>query len=191
MTLNTDIFTHADPTLQDWDPNNAGYHWVPADFQFFTFIALEHPEQLNWIIANDVYRHLVFWEDIDSIHQGQLSAQLDTWLAREYNKAPPLWRKLLEAATTEKLVWNDEYYSNYICPSLWFLVEDWMVDQGINFVLAKIPSLTFQDDAVHKLVYFKNLSVQELAGLIIDGKIDDDDIQDDKYAEVYAEVRQR
>ena len=188
MQLRTDIFTHADDTLQEWNPSDNGYEWMPTDFA-----ALSRDDDVQKAVANDVYRHLVFWEDIDAINDGRYMDHLDTWLAREYNKAPPLWKSLMEAATKEKQVWNDESYDIYIRPSLWLLRIDWMGFQNLPFVADKIPSLTFRDDdnTENHLIYLTTAPVETLAMLIQEDKIDDEDIPEDKYAEVYAEVRQK
>ena len=100
MALRTDIFTHADDTLEEWNPSDNEYEWEPT--KFARFIALAHPADVLKVIADDVYRHLVFWEDIDAINDGRYMDHLDTWLAREYNQAPPLWKSLMEAAIKEK-----------------------------------------------------------------------------------------
>ena len=191
MQLRTDIFTHADDTLKEWDPSENGYEWKPTKFDHF--IAAAHPADVLKVIADDVYRHLVFWEDIDAINDGRYMDHLDTWLAREYNKAPPLWKSLMEAAIKEKQVWDDDSYSIYIRPSLWLLRFDWMEFQNLHFVTDKIPSLTFRDEdnTENHLIYLSTAPVEMLAELIQEGKIEDEDIPEDKYAEVYAEVRQK
>ena len=144
MALRNDIFTHADDTLKEWDPSENGYEWKPTKFN--NFIAAAHPADVLKVITDDVYRHLVFWEDIDAINDGRYMDHLDTWLAREYNKAPPLWKSLMEAAIKEKQVWDDDSYSVYVRPSLWLLRIDWMGFQNLPFVADKIPSLTFRDE---------------------------------------------
>lgn len=191
MPLRTDIFTHADDTLKEWDPSENGYEWKPTKFD--DFIAVAHPADVLKVIADDVYRHLVFWEDIDAINDGRYMDHLDTWLAREYNKAPPLWKSLMEAAISEKQVWDDDSYSIYIRPSLWLLRFDWMEFQNLPFVTDKIPSLTFRDEdnTENHLIYLTTAPVETLAELVQDGKIEDEDIPDDKYEAVYAEVRQK
>lgn len=191
MALRNDIFTHADDTLKEWDPSENGYEWKPTKFN--DFIAAAHPADVLKVITDDVYRHLVFWEDIDAINDGRYMDHLDTWLAREYNKAPPLWKSLMEAAIKEKQVWDDESYSVYVRPSLWLLRIDWMGFQNLPFVADKIPSLTFRDEdnTENHLIYLKTAPSEILAELVQDGKIEDEDIPEEKYAEVYAEVRQR
>ena len=187
MQLRTDIFTHADDTLEEWNPSDNGYEWVPTDFA-----ALSREDDVQKAVAVDVYRHLVFWEDIDAIHDGRFMDQLDTWLAREFKKAPPLWMSLMEAAIKEKQVWKENESDIYVRPSLWFLREDWMNVQKCLFVVEKIVSQTFRDDdSENQFIYLKQASVAELVELIEEGKIDDDDIPEDKYAEVYAEIRQK
>ena len=187
MQLRTDIFTYADDTLEEWNPSDNGYEWVPTDFA-----ALSREDDIQKAVAVDVYRHLVFWEDIDAIHDGRFMDQLDTWLAREFKKAPPLWMSLMEAAIKEKQVWKENECDIYVRPSLWFLREDWMNVQKCLFVVDKIVSQTFRDDdSENQFIYLKQASVAELVELIEEGKIDDDDIPEDKYAEVYAEIRQK
>ena len=89
-------------------------------------------------------------------------------------------------------VWEDDGYSCYVRPSLWFLRADWMNDHFNDFVVDKIPSLAFRDnESENRLIYLKNATVDQLAELIQDNEIDDEDIPHDKYAEVYAEVRQK
>ena len=190
MTLFTDIFTHADETLEEWNPSDNGYEWVPTNFS--TFIS-QHADVVK-VIANDVYRHLVFWEDIDAIHDGRFTEQLDTWLAREFNKAPPPWKSLMEAALKEKQVWKEDGYSVYARPSLWLLRDDWMIEQlkCCMLVVDKIPSLTFREDgSENEMIYLKQASVEELAELVQEGKIEDDDIPQDKYDAVYDQVRHK
>ena len=187
MQLRTDIFTYADDTLEEWNPSDNGYQWVPTDFA-----ALSREDDIQKAVAVDVYRHLVFWEDIDAIHDGRFMDQLDTWLAREFKKAPPLWMSLMEAAIKEKQVWKENECDIYVRPSLWFLREDWMNVQKCLFVVDKIVSQTFRDDdSENQFIYLKQASVAELVEFIEEGKIDDDDIPEDKYAEVYAEIRQK
>ena len=191
MALRTDIFTHADDTLEEWNPSDNGYEWKPTNFAHF--IALAHPADVLKVIADDVYRHLVFWEDIDAINDGRYMDHLDTWLAREYNKAPPLWKSLMEAAIKEKQVWNDDSYSVYVRPSLWLLRIDWMAFQNLPFVADKIPSLTFRDEdnTENHLIYLKTAPTETLVELIQNGNIDDEDIPDDKYEAVRDGVRQK
>ena len=191
MTLRTDIFQHADDTLEEWNPSDNGYEWVPTEFA--RFIAIAHPADVLNVIGADVYRHLVFWEDIDAINDGRYMDNLDTWLAREYNKAPPLWKSLMEAAIKEKQVWNDDSYSIYVRPSLWLLREDWMNDQHLDFVADKIPSMTFRDEdnTENHLIYLKTATPETLAELVQEGKIEDGDIPEDKYLAVRGEVRQK
>ena len=157
MTLRTDIFKFSNETLPEWNPSDDGYEWIPTDFT--TFVALAHPADVQKVIANDVYRHLVFWEDIDAINDGRFMSELDTWLAREFKKAPPLWKAMMTAAMKEEQNWKDDGYSIYVRPSLWFLREDWMIDKlHICFVVDKIPSLTFRDEDGHpedQLIYSK------------------------------------
>ena len=191
MTLRTDIFQHADNSLEEWNPSDNGYEWVPTNFA--RFIAIAHPADVLKVIADDVYRHLVFWEDIDAINDGRYMDHLDTWLAREYNKAPPLWKSLMEAAIKEKQVWDDDSYSIYVRPSLWLLRIDWMGFQNLPFVADKIPSLTFRDEdnTENHLIYLKTATPETLAKLVEEGKIEDEDIPDDKYEAVRDEVRQK
>jgi hypothetical protein len=191
MALRTDIFTHADDTLEEWNPSDNGYEWKPTNFA--RFIALAHPADVLKVIADDVYRHLVFWEDIDAIKDGRYMDHLDTWLAREYNQAPPLWKSLMEAAIKEKQVWDDNSYSVYVRPSLWLLRIDWMAFQNLTFVADKIPSLTFRDEdnTENHLIYLKTAPIETLAELIQNGNIDDEDIPDDKYEAIRGGVRQK
>ena len=139
MALRNDIFTHADDTLKEWDPSENGYEWKPTKFN--NFIAAAHPADVLKVITDDVYRHLVFWEDIDAINDGRYMDHLDTWLAREYNKAPPLWKSLMEAAIKEKQVWDDDSYSVYVRPSLWLLRIDWMGFQNLPSWLTRFHLL--------------------------------------------------
>jgi hypothetical protein len=190
MTLRTDIFQHADDSLEEWNPCDNGYEWVPTDFS--NFIAVTHFADVTKVIANDVYRHLVLWEDIDAIHDGRYMEHHDTWLAREYNKAPPLWKSLMEAAIKEKQVWKKNECNIYVRPSLWFLREDWMNEQLCTFVVDRIPSITFYDGkAENQIIYLKTASTETLADMILEGEIDDDDIPENKYEEVYSEIRQK
>ena len=191
MKLRTDIFQHADDNLNEWNPSDNGYEWVPTKFD--SFIAIAHPADVLKVIGDDVYRHIVFWEDIDAINDGRYMDHLDTWLAREYNKAPPLWKSLMEAAIKEKQVWNDDSYSIYVRPSLWLLREDWMNDQHLDFVADKIPSMTFRDEdnTENHLIYLKTATPEMLAELVQEGKIEDADIPEDKYLAVRGEVRQK
>ena len=190
MTLRTEIFQHADNSLEEWNPSDNGYEWVPTDFA--RFIAIAHPADVLKVIADDVYRHLVLWEDIDAINDGRYMEIHDTWLAREYNKAPTLWKSLMEAAIKKKQVWKKNECNIYVRPSLWFLREDWMNNQLCTFVVDRIPSITFYDgNAENQIIYLKTASTETLVDLIQEGEIDDDDIPENKYAEVYAEVRQK
>ena len=187
MSLRTDIFTHADDTLEEWNPSDNGYEWVPTDFA-----ALSREDDVQKAVANDVYRHLQIWEDIDAIHDGRFMDVLDTWLACEFNKGMPLWQGMMEAALKEKQVWKRGECDIYVRPSLWFLREDWMNAQRCLFVVDKIPSLTFRDDDTeNQMIYLKEASVKELAELVQEGRICDEDIPEDKYEAVREQVRQK
>ena len=190
MTLRTDIFQHADDTLEEWNPMDSGYNWVPTDFA--SLISEVHFADVTKVVATDVYRHLVLWEDIDAIEDGRFMEIHDTWLAREFKKAPPLWKSLMEAAIKEKQVWKKNECNIYVRPSLWFLREDWMNNQLCTFIVDRIPSITFYDGkAENQFIYLKTATPEMLAELVQEGKIEDGDIPEDKYAEVYAEVRQK
>ena len=99
----------------------------------------------------------------------------------------------MEAAIKEKQVWDDNSYSVYVRPSLWLLRIDWMAFQNLTFVADKIPSLTFRDEdnTENHLIYLKTAPSAILAELVQEGKIEDEDIPDDKYEAVRGEVRQK
>jgi len=98
----------------------------------------------------------------------------------------------MEAAIKEKQVWKKNECNIYARPSLWFLREDWMNEQLCTFVVDRIPSITFYDGkAENQIIYLKTASTETLADMILEGEIDDDDIPENKYDEVYAEVRQK
>ena len=73
---------------------DSGYNWVPTDFARF-ISEVQYFADVTKVIANDVYRHLP-QEDIDAIEDGRFMKIHDTWLAREFKKAPPLWKSLME-----------------------------------------------------------------------------------------------
>ena len=186
--LRVDLFPHADDECEGWYPKEEEHKWTFTDFANF----ITPPCDVRRVIADDVYRHLAFWEDLDALYDGRCMVELDTLMAVEFNKAPPLWQTMMESAIKEKQVWEDDGYSCYVRPSLWFLRADWMNDHFNDFVVDKIPSLAFRDnESENRLIYLKNATVKKLAKLIQDNEIDDEDIPHDKYAEVYAEVRQK
>ena len=248
MTLDTTIFQYANSSLEETTPADWQHtQWVPADFKWIP-TNFNKPFANHAAIAQDVYRHLVMYEDLNAINDGTSLDQMvliETWLARVYRDAPREWQTLFKTALNEPQEYNEGFENPYYHqPSLWFLHKDWMHDNACDFVVEEIPSITFRKESVpvtDRLVYpsqefesvtamilrsshqeivtklkegeivylnipeeliemfsaeerrelMEALSVEQLAELIQEDKIEDDDIPHDKYAAVYAEVRQK
>lgn len=183
--LRTDIFKHADDSLEYWDPSMDGYEWVPVDFSRW-LLPLDSSHRggsicrSDWgeVVTNAVYRHLVMWEDIYGINHGENVEKIDTWLARQFNNGPALWQTLMKDAITEKQLWNQPEYSIYPRPSLWFLRDDWMKDHHRNFKVERIPSMTFNNDEDPNTLftYVKSLDVSRIIDLIEKNTISVSDI---------------
>lgn len=241
MTLNTTLFQYADASLKETSPADwMNIQWTPTNFN--------KPFANHAAIAQDVYRHLVMYEDLDAINDGTSHEQMvliETWLARVYRDAPREWQTLITTALKEPQEYKEGYnYPYYHQPSLWFLHKDWMHDNHCDFVVDEIPSITFRKEiapVTERLVYpcqefesvsamimqcsnqeiitklkdseidyldipeevidmfspeerfalLNALSVEQLAELVLENNINDEDIPEDKYDAVYAEVRQK
>lgn len=237
MTLDTTTFPFANDSLPDCTPGLAA-SWVPTDF---TDGFENHQE-----IVQDVYRHLVQFEDSEAINDSRYVDVTDTWIARVYRDAPAAWQTLYKTAFMQPQEFTEGFESPYYHrPSLWLLHKDWMHDNACDFVVDEIPSSTFHEEitpVMDRLIYpyqeeyesvtsmimqssnqeiiakvnaseyhyldipdelidqfsaeerralMETLSVEELVDLIKKDKIEDNDIPQDKYADVYAEIRQK
>lgn len=176
------LFRWADETLPAWNPRAVCEEWVPTDFA-----VLSRAADMRKAVAEDVYRHLQMWEDLDAIYDGRMMQELDTWLSREFDKGMPLWQSMMEAALREKQVWREGECDIYARPSLWFLRKDWMEDQFNDFTVERLPSRTFHDDNCEdKLMYLARASAEELVYVLQRGAIDVGDIPANKHADVRA-----
>jgi hypothetical protein len=188
MQLRTDLFVYATESLPKWNPSHDDWDWIPTRKRLTT----------TYDIAQDVYRHLVMYEDLQAYEDAICHQRnIDTWLARVFNKAGDYWKQLMERALKTKQYYEYDGMLDYYRPSLWFLREDWMQKQGHDFIVERIPSLVFfANDDETRLIYptWKAKSkerIKKYVDLIESGKINDYDIPDEIYEEVYSEMRQK
>ena len=182
MTLDTAIFPFADDSLPVCMPEMV-VDWTPTNFT--------DGFENHRAIAQDVYRHLSMFEDLDAINDGRYLNVTDTWSARVYRDAPAAWQTLYKTALTQ----DQEYTEGFGCPyyhqpSLWLLHEEWMRDNACDFVVDAIPSITFHEETVgvmERLVYpyteYESLTAtimqcsnQEIIAKLKAGEIQYDDI---------------
>lgn len=188
MSLRTDLFYYATKSLPAWNPSHDGWDWNPKKKMLTT----------TYDIAQDVYRHLVMYEDLQAYENAICHQRnIDTWLARVFNKAGSYWKTLMVRALKTKQYYEYDGMLDYYRPSLWLLREDWMQKQGHDFIVERIPSLVFfSNDDEKRLIYptWKAKSkerIEKYVNLIESGKITDYDIPDEIYEEVYSEIRQK
>jgi hypothetical protein len=178
----TELFRWADETLPAWNPSAVCEGWVPTDFA-----VLSRAADMRKAVAEDVYRHLHMWEDLDAIYDGRMMQELDTWLSREHGRGMPLWQALMEAALREKQVWREGECNIYARPSLWLLRRDWMEDRFNDFVVERLSSRAFRDgNCEDRLIYLARASAEELAHALQRGAIDVADIPANRHADVRA-----
>ena len=191
MTLNTTLFQYADASLKETSPADwMNIQWTPTNFN--------KPFANHAAIAQDVYRHLVMYEDLQAYEDAICHQRnIDTWLARVFNKAGDYWKQLMERALKTKQYYEYDGMLDYYRPSLWLLREDWMKQEGHYFIVERISSLVFfANDDEKRLIYptWKAKSknrIKKYVDLIESGKINDYDIPDEIYEEVYSEIRQK
>ena len=72
MPLRTDLFYYAIDSLPKWNPSHDGWDWNPKKKMLTT----------TYDIAQDVYRHLVMYEDLQAYEDAICHQRnIDTWLA--------------------------------------------------------------------------------------------------------------
>ena len=113
MSLRTDLFCHATKSLPAWNPSHDGWDWNPKRKCLRRLMILLKMFIATWLCMK-TFKPMRTLFAIRNI---------DTWLARVFNKAGPYWKQLMEQALKTKQYYEYDGMLDYYRPSLWLLRE--------------------------------------------------------------------